>query len=84
MRKKNNRYGLSKIEGQNIPRQYSILEVDGYWDRVLEIKQSNNNLTVLELWQRIELELSEFGLTRYKFDSFKVMYYNNINSKIKR
>lgn len=68
--------GLKKIPDVEIPKEYNILHLEGYWDRVLEIKQENNTLTLPEVWERIENELKSFGMQRYTtWISFKKSYY---------
>lgn len=70
---------------KEIPEKYRILSIEGYWNRVLEIRQSNNLLTIPNLWEIIEDELSEFGIHRYStWGAFKDAYYKNINKKNKR
>lgn len=67
-----------------IPVKYKILNKEGYWIRVLEIKQETNSITIHQLWIKLESELKEFGTYRYStFDSFKQAYYKQINKKIK-
>ncbi len=61
---------------------YRILNRDGYFNRVDEMKQDNNDLTICNLWEAVENELSRFGVYRYSsYESFKDAYYKNIRNK---
>lgn len=75
---------VENISPSSIPKEYQILSLEGYWERVFEIKQANNDITVNELWKVMEDELRKFGTTRYSsFLSFKRNYYRYINQKLK-
>lgn len=69
------------------PEDYDcrLFSYEGYWEIVMETKQEDYELTVEQVWKKIEKKLDRIGLGRYKtLSSFTTHYYNYINTKLKK
>ena len=68
------------------PEDYDcrLFNYKGYWEVVMETRQ-NTDLSIEQIWKKLEDNLERLGLGRYKtFTSFTTHYSNYTKSKLKK
>lgn len=75
---------MKSVKGIEIEDKYKILSIDGYFARVYEIMQEEEQPTMYEAYLRTEAELENYGVQRYiSYGSFKRSKHFHYNKETK-
>lgn len=73
---------MKSVKGIAVKEKYKILSIEGYFARVYEIMQEDDQPTMYEAYLRTEMELETFGVQRYtSYGSFKRSKHFHNNKK---
>ena len=73
---------MKTVKGIEVEDKYRILSIEGYFQRVYEIMQEDDQPTMYEAYMRTEEELEQFGVQRYStYSSFKQQKHLYFKSK---